>query len=244
MKSAPGSFSKQFGLNRLRGVLNSGFGSPPATTSRDQWRKQSTTHGDARDLIPLNFFLFNKDGRLCLDELVAKAGQPSFRNFERLALFAFHLADVGTLPGGGEQGPALWANEFVREMLWRNGNWQTSALEHTSLDAFLDERLLAVPETRTKCKTNYRNMFMICNYLDLPGKTIDSGASDWLDSAFFLAWDRFILNGGRADEVDLLEHLDRKELFKLVGLQESLVRSTAREAVKDYLKVGNVRRVM
>lgn len=129
-KYAPGSFTKNFawagtGFKRLHTVIRAGYDGSLSPVQRNKWRTDSGINDASLELIPINFFLHNKDGKMSVDELVFQAIQrPHTIDFDRLALFAFHLNQVGKPPGQAVRRPALWANEFVKEVLWRRGSWQ------------------------------------------------------------------------------------------------------------------------
>src|SRR6185437_6009720 len=133
-KHRPGSFTKNFawggrGFKNLYDAIRSGYGSTLRAVKRDDWRKNSGIDDSSLDLIPINFFLHNLKGRMSVDELVFQAiHRPHTKDFDRLALFAFHLNRVGVPPLRGPSRPALWASEFVKQILWQNGAWQTAAL--------------------------------------------------------------------------------------------------------------------
>jgi hypothetical protein len=74
-------------------------------------------HSGRPDLIPINFFLFNKvvDGEsvLVADELAFQAiNWEHSPRFDKLALFAFNLSLAGRWVGArrGQRRPAMWAN--------------------------------------------------------------------------------------------------------------------------------------
>lgn len=248
MKYPPGSFSKNFawhgtGLGRLHTAIKAGFHGALAPIDRQTFRADCGLAGDI-DLIPINFFLHNKDGRLSVDELVFLAiERPHRLRFDRLGLFAFQLNRVG---GGRdsrsrreiESRPAMWANEFVRENLWSQGVWQGSALSDSSLDPFLEDRMRAQPNVRIKCRNNYRHMFELCDYWPTPLPIINSGAEQWITSALFLAWDRHILDGGADDKATLRRLIETDELYKLLGVQKEYTLKQAEQLADLYVSVG------
>ena len=77
MAYPPGSFSKNFawhgtGLRKLHGAIRDGFHDTLSTVDRQKFRSDAGVEGSIV-LIPINFFLHNRDGRLSLDELVFQA---------------------------------------------------------------------------------------------------------------------------------------------------------------------------
>ena len=127
MKYPPGSFSKNFawhgtGMRKLHTAISSGYRNTLSPIDRQNFRSEADVEGSII-LIPINFFLHNKDGILSVDELVFQAvNRQHSAQFDRLALFALHLNRVGSghdVRSGREiiSRPAMWANEFVRERL-------------------------------------------------------------------------------------------------------------------------------
>lgn len=253
MKHPPGSFSKNFawhgtGLRRLHTAIKAGFHDTLAPIDRQTFRADCGLGGDI-DLIPINFFVHNKDGRLSVDELVFQAiERPHSLRFDRLGLFAFHLNRVG---GGRDSRshrqivsrPAMWANEFVREKLWSEGVWQASAPPDATLDPFLGDRMDAQEDVRIKCRNNYRHMFVLCDYWPSPLPIINSGAEQWVASALFLAWDRHILDGGANDKATLLGLIETDELYKLLGVQKEYTLKQADQLADLYISVGRLDRL-
>lgn len=240
MKYPPGSFSKNFawhgtGLRKLHSAIKDGFHNTLGPTSREQFRRDCGVYGDA-ELIPVNFFLHNKDGQLSVDELVFQAIKRSHSVwFDRLGLFALHLNRVGS-GKRVEPRPAMWANEFVREQLWSGGVWQATKLSPDSLDAFLNDRLLVQSQSvLVKCRTNYRHLFQLCRLLKSGQTVINSRAEQWIASALFLAWDRHILDGGAADKESLIALIDEDELYKLLGVPRNYAIGQAKTLINLYI---------
>jgi hypothetical protein len=136
----------------------------------------------------------------------------------------------------------MWANEFVRERLWRDDGWHASALADASLDPFIAGRMTAITEVRIKCRNNYRHLFHLCGYLPSALPLINAGADRWLAPALFLAWDRFILDGGQAAKTQLLDLLRQDELHKLLGAARADLLSQANTLADIYLEAGNLGR--
>ncbi len=196
----------------------------------------------ALDLIPLNFFLHNARGRISVDELVFQSvTRPHSIEFDRLALFALHLNRVGKPPGGIER-PAMWANAFVREPLWRDGAWQSAALADAVLDPFIADHMTATLGVQEKCRNNYRHLFELCGYLPTRLPIINTGADHWLPAALFLAWDRLVLDHGAASKSDLIDYSRDEELHKLVGLPNRRFDSQVGGLADLYLAAGRLDR--
>ena len=252
MAYAPGSFSKNFawhgtGLRKLHTTIRSGFHDVLAPLDRRTFRSDAGVDG-AIVLIPINFFLHKRDGHLSIDELVFQAIERDHSSrFDHLALFALNLSRVGggRDPGSGREivpRPAMWANEFVRERLWSQGMWLTSALRDASLDQFLTDRMVAQDDVRVKCRNNYRHMFKLCDYLPSRLSMINSGAEQWIGSALFLAWDRHILDGGAQDKSNLLELIQSDELYKLLGVSRDYALAQADALADLYETAGRLNR--
>jgi len=243
MKHRPGSFSKNFAwgataLRKLYNAVRAGFGGNLAPVPREQWRASSGIGDRALDLIPVNFFLHNARGRISVDELVFQSvTRPHSIEFDRLALFALHLNRVGKPPGGIER-PAMWANAFVRELLWRDGAWQSAGLEDAILDPFIADHTAATPGVQEKCRNNYRRLFELCGYLPTRLPIINTGADQWLASALFLAWDRLVLDNGTSSRSDLIDYSRDEELHKLVGLPNRRFDSQVGGLAELYLIAG------
>ena len=119
----PGSFTKNFswgppsgGLRQLHESIRVGFDGELKDVPRKIFRNRLTTSGRI-DYIPANFFLYNKvvDGvdYIIVDELVFQALEVDHsRRFDRLALTAFNLSNVGRWQGAAsyQKYPALWAH--------------------------------------------------------------------------------------------------------------------------------------
>ena len=254
MKYAPGSSSKNFawhgtGLRKLYRAIGAGFQKTLKPIDRQAFRAECGKL-DAIDLIPINFFLHNKGGSISVDELVFQAiERPHSLRFDRLALFAFNLNRAG---GGRDSRsgrkivprPAMWANEFVRELLWEDGAWKSAALEDSILDAFISDRMNALPHVQRKCRNNYRHMYELCNYLPSKLPIINSSAEQWLSSALFLAWDRHVLDGGTSAKGALIELVERDQLYRLVGVSGEFVRLQADHLAELCLDVGGLDRFL
>lgn len=252
MAYPPGSFSKNFawhgtGLLKLHGAIRDGFHDTLSTVDRQKFRSDAGVEGSIV-LIPINFFLHNRDGRLSLDELVFQAIERDHSiQFDRLALFALHLSRVGSgrdVNSGREisSRPAMWANEFVRERLWLSGTWQRDALLDASLDGFLTDRMDGQKNVRVKCRNNYRHMFELCQLWPSALSMINAGADQWMSSALFLAWDRHILDGGKRKQSDLLALIDSDELYKLLGVPRNYALAQAEPLAELYRSIGRLDR--
>lgn len=247
MKYAPGSFSKNFawhgtGLRKLHSSIRSGFHSQLEAVDRQAWRNDSGINDRNLELIPINFFLHNRGGQLSVDELVMQAVTKSHSlAFDRLSLFALHLNRAGS-GGSVVSRPAMWANEFVREKLWREDAWHTSVLTEEVMDRFIDDRMNAAEVVRTKCRSNYRHLFELCDYIPASLDIINAGSDQWIGPALFLAWDRAILDGGKAAKPDLLDLVVQDELHKLLGTSQLYATQQADGLASLYLEAGNVGR--
>ncbi|MCY4137705.1 MAG: HNH endonuclease [Rhodobacteraceae bacterium] len=242
MKYKPGSFSKNFawhgtGLRKLHSVIRVGFNNRLAPVDRNQFREASGL-GSPLSLIPINFFLHNRAGQLSVDELVFQAiKRPYSFRFSLLALFALHANRAGSGKSVVER-PAMWANEYVRESLWHKGSWRSSALQHAKLDQFINDRMNAQKDVRIKCRNNYRHLFELCELWPTSLKFIDTLTEQWIALAFFLAWDRHLLDGGQGDKDSLVAIVDSDELYKLLGVTRKLAVQQAESYADLYVSVG------
>ena len=248
MKYSPGSFSKNFawhgtGMRKLHTTIRGGFHNTLAPVNRQTFRSEVNIESSII-LIPMNFLMHNLDGNMSVDELVFQAIERGHSSsFYRLTLFALHLNRVGSgrdARSGQEiiSRPAMWANEFVRERLWSNGTWQRNALENESLDLFLSDRMNAQRNVLVKSRANYRHMFELCKYWPATLQMINSEADRWIASALFLAWDRYILDGGERERSRLIDLIDTDELYKLLGVHREYAFGHATALATLYEEVG------
>jgi hypothetical protein len=247
----PGSFTKNFawqgsGLAKLHTAIKSGFSSQLTPVTREAFRAHCGVPQKDLQLIPINFFLFNalhqQKLHLEIDELVFQAiEQPHSLVFDRLALFALNLSQVGGLKAGG----ADWAREFVQERLWVNGYWKRAMLSKERLEEFLRERLDARPEVRNKCITNYRHLYELAGYFDDREEYIENRDGTWLCSAIILAWDRAILAGRLpkdATEAQLGKYADDAAIHNLLGVPKEFGERLARSLAGSYADYEGTRR--
>jgi hypothetical protein len=251
MAYRPGSFSKNFawhgrGLSKLHNAIRAGFSAQLTSTSRDNFRANCGTSDADLQLIPVNFFLFNTGSQqtsvLAVDELVFQAvEQPHSALFDRLALFALHLSEVGNIRSGGTP----WARDFVLQRLWADGFWRRPELEIARLDDFLGSALDARPEVRIKCRSNYRHLFALTGYLDVNEELIDNRDGPWLSSALLLAWDRAILSAQipeSATTTQLVEFIRGRQVARLLGVPESFAEQLASRLAPSYAEYRAIRR--
>ena len=252
MAYTPGSFSKNFGwhgtgLRKLHTAIRSAFHGTLAPIDRQSFRADSGVE-DSIVLIPINFLLHNHSGYLSVDELVYQAIEHEHSlKFDRLALFALNHSRIGSGRNThtGQpivSRPAMWANEFVRDLLWDGGTWRADALQDDVIDLFLTQRLNATTQVRIKCRSNYRHLFVLCKYRTDTLPVINSGCDQWISSALFLAWDRHILDGGLDDPESLLGLIDADELYKLLGTTRGMALAQGKLALDSYYAVGRLDR--
>lgn len=262
MASKPGSFSKNFGwdgggggkgLIKLHTCINDGFARTLKPVDRNLWRKRAGL-ANGLDLIPPNFFLYNKNGQLLVDELAFQAIQnPHSLLFDRLALFSFHFNNVGSGITGTRnpsnyqnfkviQNPVDWANNFVKECLWENSRWNASALNSHTLDLFLEKHLDATKAVRVKCRNNYRYLFELCAYFSGNSEHTEVPPSSLVSCALYLVWDRSLYGGNSGTEGSLLDEVHNAEVWKLLGASKSSITTFAKSHVKNYLRCGGINR--
>lgn len=247
-KYTAASFTKNFSwkrdFSRLHKAIRNGFSGKIAPTTRETWRKHSDINNQSLELIPMNFFLYSKQGLeddfILVDRLVEEAVRhPYDKNFALLALFAFHLANSGRWRGTRwpDGRVAGWANLLIREFAWRDGAWGNGAFQDTSLKQFFEDRLKGNPDTKTKVLTNYRHMLRVSGVLvDDEVQPIPLNAP-WRIEAVQLFWDRQIFDGTihRNDDVKVLEQaFFNNEIYKLLGCSKELGRGILKAAFDQY----------
>jgi hypothetical protein len=248
----PGSSTKNFGngvdYRKLTSAISSGFKGELKPTSRKNWRASAGVSDKARELIPLNFLLYNDKNDVLVDELVARCIQaPYGEALERLALFALHLANTGTQRrSDGSRGDyADWYNEFIRTVAWKNGAWQAEAFSKESLDTFLRGKLDAVPESQRKVRNNYRHLLTIAGVLEADKGPVDMQPWSWGTSACKIFWDRSIYQGSlpqKPTKASLLETFRENEIYRLLSCSEELGLKIAKQAADEYLQAGSIKR--
>jgi hypothetical protein len=251
MAYRPGSFSKNFawhgaGLSKMHSTIRAGYSADLRPVSRNAFRENCGIGDPNLQLIPINFFLFNTGSSdtspLAVDELVFQAvEQPHTALFDRLALFALNLSNVGNIGSGGTP----WARDFVAERLWSEGFWRRSELEIEALDSFLRTALDARPEVRVKCRSNYRHLFELTGYLDVNEEFIDNRDGQWLSSAVLLAWDRGMLSAQIPEQPtteQLGEFIRKNRLARLLGVPEAFAEQLAFRLGPAYAEYRGIRR--
>jgi hypothetical protein len=248
-KFLPGSFTKNFGngldFHKLTTAVANGFQRRLKKTSRNDWRENAGNPDRARDLIPLNFFLFNRDNEVLVDEFVeqcVKNADPVF--LERVSLFALNLSNSGKWKESEGQLTG-WHNEFIRTIAWKNGSWYAEAFSQKSLDSFINKNVDAVPKTKIKIRNNYRHLVKIAGVLEVSSGAVDLQPWSWGPSACRIFWDRLTYQGSlpsKTTKARLLEAFVEHETYKLLGCDKELGIKIASSTADEYLKVGTVQR--
>lgn len=247
----PGSFSRNFawgggeGLRKLHSAIRLGFAGSAVAVSREEWRSRiAGLASPDQSIIPPNFFLLNDGRALVVDELVLQAlNAEHSASFDLLSIFAFHLSDVGTPPDTAEDYPALWANEFVRSILWSDGAWHAEALTEERVDGFLSLRVDATEEVRHKVGLNYRHILRIAGFDEGAGK-LNTVPDQWAISALYLAWDRHTFRVGDQSKDKLIDYANGRELFKLIGVPKSWTDAAIEAVSESYLELGGRTRLV
>jgi hypothetical protein len=246
-KYTAGSFTKNFSWHlsykRLHGAIASGFSEGLDPTSREEWRLRSRIGNSDLELIPMNFFLYSKEGieqdYILVDRLVERSIEPYDKDFAELALFAFHLANSGTWRQSKWRDGAVagWANALIRELAWRNDTWTSDIFQERPLASFLGQHLEGTSGTRRKVLTNYRYMLRSAGVL-VRGKIqpVDRDIK-WRIDATQLFWDRQLFDGllspssnRKSFETSYLDH----EIYKLLRCSEEQGRAFVAGAFRDY----------
>lgn len=93
-----------------------------------------------------------------------------------------------------------------------------------------------------KCRTNYRYLYEMCRYLPTRLPVLNSGAEQWAGSALFLAWDRYLQDGGALRKSGLVQYARTEELHKLLGMPLDQFAALASSCADDYLAADGVNR--
>lgn len=248
---SPGSFTKNFGsgvdYQKLVRAISKGFQGELKPISRQDWRKNAGNPDRARDLIPLNFFLFNKDDNVLVDEFVEQCVKgPYDRALDRLSLFVFHLANSGHWKEAERLDGRIagWCNEFALS-IWTEYGWHAGALTKKNLDKFIDGRVSAYKKTKVKVRNNYWYFLKIAGALDPHGEFVDLQPQEWGVSACKIFWDRLTYQGMLSKQPTksaLLAAFNEHEIYKLMSCSEELGNEIAKGAADEYLKMGTVQR--
>jgi hypothetical protein len=256
MASAPGSFTKNLGwekagsgLRKLYDAIRSGFDDRAVPVSREVWRANvGSIKGGP--FVPLNFFLHNTvmngENFVSVDELVLQAlTRPHSAAFDRLALFALNLNRAGDRIGNdvGDAHPSSWAQDFVTNVLWRDGAWRTDALKKAPMDAAFLESVEGV--SQQKVSSNYRRLYTLCDYLPAHLDVVNPEVDSWGVAAHFLAWDRRILDQALPSAATVSQLVDAArsdQLHMLLGTTEAYGNQLAADAANLYIEAGRLTR--
>lgn len=197
----PGSFTKNFswgpvelGLKALHEFIRVGFNGELQDTLRSEFR--SRVVGLPRpDYIPLNFFLFNENRNgsdvVVADELVYQALSFSHtRDFDTLALFAFHLSIAGTWRGSRpyQRRPALWAFHYLADRVGDEFAWDASKINADDIERFVGGSPRYVGDPPRKLATNLNYLYKVGG----ASRFRNAKPTRWWLSALFLTLDRTI----------------------------------------------------
>lgn len=232
VKWRPGSFTKNFawgkdaeGLRELHTVIRKGFGEKIEDVPREKFRERVSDIG-ARALIPINFFLFNKqiDGEdyLIVDELVFQAlAWEHSKAFDRVALFAFLLSRVGIWHRASpdQARPAMWANAYVKEFVARKAKWNEKFIDVNSIEEFISNDPRYLGKTTRKLSTNLNYLLKIGDIQSFGQK----GVSRWWVDCLFLALDRLseerLRRKQNSPDLKIDQMLLSSDFFELTGGQ-------------------------
>ena len=242
-----GSYTKNFSwhksFKRLHQAIANGFSPAPGPVSREVWRARSRIGSGDLELIPMNFFLYSKEGIeedfILVDRLVERALQPYDKDFAELALFALHLANSGTWHQSKwrDGRVAGWANLLIREYAWKDGTWAGSAFEEQSLEKFFERFLEGTSATKRKVLTNYRYKLISAGVLVDGRIERAEQAIRWRIDAVQLFWDRKIFDGALSSSSSrkIFETLFLdEEVYKLLRCSEEQGRAYVAAAYRDY----------
>ena len=235
----PGSFTKNYswgplsdGLKRLHESIKVGFDGVLEPVTRAEFRRRIAPLGRP-DYIPLNFFLIkNGVSYIAVDELVFQA--LTFRHgsqFDKLALFAFNLSNVGRWSGAApyQSEPALWAKHYVADRVGRVLEWNASRVSADDIERFVTEDARYTGQTARKLSTNLNYLLQAGRLRDLQSRKPER----WWLSAIFLTLDRTVdatsIEFGGLGEARLLSQLAKAAFWKLSGR-----RSAAKDIAAAY----------
>lgn len=252
----PGSFTKNFswgrdkaGLRELHTVIRLGFNDELIDVPRRLFRERVAKSGRP-DLVPMNFFLFNKifegEDHILVDELVFQAlsweHNPSF---DTVALFAFLFSYAGQWKGARKEQrrPALWANAYVSQQLSSTANINDDSLSADSIEEFLRNDRRYQAETTRKLATNFSYLLRIGRVSRFREKIV----TRWWVDCLFLALDRLIADAsldGRNNENSALEPILAKSSFNALTGDTTLEKELAtKHLIRLYLRIGGRKRL-
>jgi hypothetical protein len=249
-KSLPGSFTKQFGLRkdpeRLYRSIHNGFWKGEEPVTRDGWRAHCGLNDSNLDLIPTGFFLYSrqypKNDYVLVDTLVEFVlERPYDKQFAKLAVFDFHLANSGNWRGSDwpDGRVAGWANMLIRDFAWQSGNWSDSAFEKQSLMSFLQRHVEGTSTTIRKIRNNYRFMLERAEIL-VDGKIQPTDfTTAWAISAPQLFWDRQIFDGklrSTSPQAEYESQFLKHEIYKLLNCSREQGLAVAKSAFREFVK--------
>jgi hypothetical protein len=187
------------------------------------------------DYIPANFFVFNQvignTSYIAVDELAYQAVAFKHRpQFDKLALFALLLSEVGTWKGASpeQQNPSEWARFFVIDVLSKYESWSPALYTADSIESFLQRTPKFEGNTR-KLSTNLSFIFNKAKLNEF--RSFDD--NEFFANAIFLALDRYYLKEFPQPELSVgwaIETLRRYDLADLIG-SETEFRVFAEKAV-------------
>jgi hypothetical protein len=255
-KYTAGSFTKNFSWNhsyeRLHTAIANGFSGSSDPVTRSDWRKRSGISDGDRQLIPMNFFLYSREGIeddfILVDQLVDVSMDPYGPQFAQLALFAFHLANSGSWRNSqwSDGRVAGWANELIRDVAWLKDDWAGGAFAEDALSKFIERRIEGEPVTKRKVLTNYRYMLESAGVL-VGGELqpIDL-RQRWFIDAVQLFWDRQIFDQAlpaTASRTILEDSLIEHEVYKLLRCDKKQCQAFARAAFGEYSQGQGAERI-
>lgn len=221
----PGSFTKNFswgkddaGLVELHTVIRAGFGDQLEDVPRKLFRER-VAHIGRPDLVPINFFLFNRqingEDYILADELVFQAMSWDHNpSFDKVALFAFLFSYAGKWKGANkdQRRAAMWANAYVVSRVAKELNWSADLISADDIQKFVDENPKYHADTSRKLATNLYYLLRIGRVQEFGVKT----ATRWWVDCLFLALDRLIEDARLDDQQEkrpALEPLLKESTF-------------------------------
>ena len=257
----PGSITKNLGLEawegegfaRLHEMIRLGFAGQLAPVERDVFRERTREPLADRQLVLLNFFLHDRyltNHVVSSDDLVRLAvTEKHSPDFDKVALFALHLAKVGRRSGNvGHSHGASYLRDFVFQRLWQDGRWQAEAIMPARIETFLEETILHKEGSDTvhKTMTNYSRFLKLAGFEPGLGDSLPPYEGTALKSALWLAFDRYTLDETpmfAPDAVRLIALSATDQLYKLLGLSEAELREPLLVEAHAYIAAGGLSRL-
>lgn len=239
--SSPGSFTKNVhlgngGFYSFHNFIRRVFSKRPHNIKRHDWQTELADQPVPIRLVYPNFFLSNNGEILVRDELIQYALTKKYSlSFHCLALFAFHLNNVGN-PPRNPQRPAPWANAYVKEVLWSEGAWNLALTEKEPIFEFILDKVKG--KSLDKVATNYSYFFKYIRENKPLFQALTTSFQPWIASALFLFFDREIDSAALPDSTEIRTLTTDFQISRLIGCPESIIYNNVEQIFKLYIELG------